>query len=86
MFPERFSNKTNGVTPRRWLLLANAPLARIITDAIGDSWIADLSQLGRLKPLAEDRGFRDAFQKAAREAKLQFADWLKAKSGGQILK
>ena len=84
MFPERFSNKTNGVTPRRWLLLANAPLARIITDAIGDSWIADLSQLGRLKPLAEDRGFRDAFQKAAREAKLQFADWLKAKSGETV--
>ena len=42
------------------------------------------SQLGRLKPLAEDRGFRDAFQKAAREAKLQFADWLKAKSGETV--
>ena len=80
MFPERFSNKTNGVTPRRWLLLANAPLARVITEAIGDGWIADLSQLGSLKPLAEDRGFRDAFRKATREAKLQFADWLKAKS------
>ena len=84
MFPERFSNKTNGVTPRRWLLLANAPLARVITDAIGDGWIADLSQLGRLKPLAEDRGFRDAFRKATREAKLQFADWLKAKSGETV--
>jgi starch phosphorylase len=84
MFPERFSNKTNGVTPRRWLLLANAPLARVITEAIGDGWIADLSQLGSLKPLAEDRGFRDAFRKATREAKLQFADWLKAKSGETV--
>ncbi len=84
MFPERFSNKTNGVTPRRWLLLANAPLARVITDAIGDGWITELSQLGRLKPLAEDRGFRDAFRKATREAKLQFADRLKAKSGETV--
>jgi hypothetical protein len=45
MFPERFSNKTNGVTPRRWLLLANPPLARVITEAIGDGWITDLDQL-----------------------------------------
>ena len=42
MFPERFNNKTNGVTPRRWLLLANPALARTITDAIGDGWITDL--------------------------------------------
>ncbi len=51
MFPERFSNKTNGVTPRRWLLLANPPLARVITEAIGDGWITDLSELKKLKPL-----------------------------------
>src|ERR1041384_5155903 len=42
MFPERFNNKTNGVTPRRWLLLANPPLAHAISDAIGDGWITDL--------------------------------------------
>ena len=54
MFPERFSNKTNGVTPRRWLLLANPPLADLITDAIGDGWITDLSQLRQLVPLADD--------------------------------
>ena len=57
MFPERFSNKTNGVTPRRWLLLANPALARTITDSIGDGWITDLGQLRRLKPLADDRSF-----------------------------
>ena len=45
MFPERFSNKTNGVTPRRWLLLANPALARTITEAIGDGWITDLSRI-----------------------------------------
>src|SRR4029453_5118975 len=44
MFPERFSNKTNGVTPRRWVLLANPPLARTITEAIGDGWVTDLSE------------------------------------------
>ena len=59
MFPERFNNKTNGVTPRRWLLLANPALARTITEAIGDGWITDLGQLRQLAPLADDAGFRD---------------------------
>src|SRR3989454_8822278 len=81
IFPERFSNKTNGVTPRRWLLLSNPWLSRTITEAIGDDWITDLGQLRRLKPLAGDTGFRLAFRKAKREAKLQFADWLKSTSG-----
>jgi starch phosphorylase len=77
MYPERFYYKTNGVTPRRWLLLANPPLARTITEAIGDGWITDLSQLSNLKPLAEDASFQEAFRKATREAKSQFADWLR---------
>jgi starch phosphorylase len=81
MFPQRFNNKTNGVTPRRWLLLCNPPLARSITDAIGDGWITDLSQLSKLKPLADDKAFRAAFLKAQHEMKSQFASWLKATSG-----
>ena len=84
IFPERFNNKTNGVTPRRWLLLANPALSRVITDAIGDSWITDLSQLSKLKPLAGDKSFRDAFRKAKREAKWQFADWLRWSSGQTV--
>jgi starch phosphorylase len=80
MFPERFNNKTNGVTPRRWLLLANPPLAHTITDTIGDGWITDLGQLAKLKPLAGDSGLQEAFRKAKREAKSQFANWLKATS------
>ncbi|PYV31856.1 MAG: glycogen phosphorylase, partial [Acidobacteria bacterium] len=84
MFPERFSNKTNGVTPRRWLLLANPGLARVITQAIGDGWITDLGELNKLKPLASDKGFRDGFKKAKREAKSQFASWLKASSGQTV--
>src|SRR5262249_31643970 len=81
MFPERFNNKTNGVTPRRWLLEANPGLARTITEAIGEKWITDLSQLTKLKPLAEDHGFRKAFLASKHEAKVLFANWLKSKSG-----
>ncbi|MFZ5832162.1 MAG: glycogen/starch/alpha-glucan phosphorylase, partial [Planctomycetota bacterium] len=81
MYPERFNNKTNGVTPRRWLLLANPSLAEAIADAIGDSWITDLGQLSKLKPMAEDPAFRDACRKAKREAKTRFASWLKSSSG-----
>src|SRR5208283_5288325 len=81
MFPERFNNKTNGVTPRRWLLLANPALAGAITDAIGNGWVTDLSRLRQLAPLAEDKSFREAFRKAAHEAKSRFADWLKAATG-----
>jgi starch phosphorylase len=81
MFPERFSNKTNGVTPRRWLQLANPALARTITDAIGDGWITDLAELQNLKPLAADKGFRQAFRGAKRQAKAEFARWLQATTG-----
>jgi starch phosphorylase len=81
MYPERFNNKTNGVTPRRWLLLANPALAGTITEAIGDGWITELTQLKKLKPLAKDKEFRDAFLKAKHTAKVQFADWLKSTTG-----
>jgi starch phosphorylase len=81
MFPQRFNNKTNGVTPRRWLLMCNPALASTITGAIGDGWITDLSQLARLRPLADDKSFRDAFRNAKRQAKTQFADWIKATAG-----
>jgi starch phosphorylase len=81
MYPKRFNNKTNGVTPRRWLLLCNPPLAHTITDAIGDGWIRDLRELGKLKGLAGDPGFRDSFGRAKHEAKLQFAAWLKSTMG-----
>ena len=84
MYPERFNNKTNGVTPRRWLLMANSALARTITDAIGEGWKTDLSQLSKLKPLVGDNGLRDEFRKAKREAKSQFVDWLKRTSGETV--
>jgi glycogen phosphorylase len=84
MYPERFSNKTNGVTPRRWLLMANPALSDVISEAIGNDWKADLSQLRKLKPLADDESVRDQFRKAKREAKVRFADWLK-RTAGQLI-
>jgi len=80
LFPDRFNNKTNGVTPRRWLRLANPPLSRLITDAIGDGWVTDLSQLRRLEPFTSDPGMRSSFLAAKRAAKVQFTDWLKRTS------
>jgi starch phosphorylase len=84
MFPERFNNKTNGVTPRRWLLMSNPALSKTITDAIGDDWIKDLSHLKQLKAMVDDPGFHDAFLKAKREAKLQFVNWLQRTTGQTI--
>ena len=78
LFPERFNNKTNGVTPRRWLLLANPALAGCITGAIGDGWITDLANLAKLTSFAGDAGFRDAVRQAKRQSKARFADWLKS--------
>jgi starch phosphorylase len=65
-------------------LLANPALARTITDAIGDGWITDLGELAKLKPLAEDRRFRDAFGAAKRAAKAAFAEWFRSTSGQTI--
>ena len=84
IFPERFNNKTNGVTPRRWLLLCNPELSKLITDVIGEGWISDLSQLSNLKAFTADRGFRDDFRKAKGNAKRQFCDWFRW-STGQVL-
>ena len=84
LFPERFNNKTNGVTQRRFLLLANPPLAKVITDAIGDGWITDLTRLQKLNPLADDKAFRSAFRKAKRDAKSRFAGWLKSATGQDV--
>jgi starch phosphorylase len=64
--------------------LANPALAKAITEAIGDAWITDLSQLSSLRPLADDKCFRDAFGKAKRDAKWHFADWLRWSSGQTV--
>jgi starch phosphorylase len=81
MFPNRFNNKTNGVTPRRWLHGANPELAGAITQVIGDRWITDLSRLKELKSFADDPSHRERFLRSKRDAKVRFANWLKATSG-----
>ena len=80
-FPEKFNNKTNGVTPRRWLLLANPDLSALLTEALGQGWITDLEELRRIVPLAEDSGFLEKFLAAKRAAKARFVDWIAAKEG-----
>jgi glycogen phosphorylase len=84
MFPERFNNKTNGVTPRRWLLLANPALSRLITDSLGQEWVTDLCRLEALVPLADDAAFRERFLHAKREMKQRFAQWLMRTSGEAV--
>lgn len=81
LFPDRFNNKTNGVTARRWLLAANRDLSSLITEAIGDRWVTDLSELRRLRPLADDAAFCTRFRQTKQAAKESFAAWLKGATG-----
>jgi starch phosphorylase len=84
MYPERFNNKTNGVTPRRWLLVCNPALSRCIRAAIGDGWITDLGELRRLAPLAGDASFQEEFRRAKRRAKAGLADFLARTTGERV--
>jgi len=81
LWPEKFNNKTNGVTPRRWLLQANPALAGAITEVIGPEWITDASRLRALEPLAEDAGFRALFRDVKRENKQRLAEIVRAENG-----
>ncbi|MDH6592446.1 starch phosphorylase [Variovorax sp. TBS-050B] len=76
IFPERFNNKTNGVTPRRWLAQANPPLAALLDQRLGTGWRRDLSQLEALRPMAQQPAFARAFRHAKRENKLRLANWV----------
>ncbi len=69
MFPDKFNNKTNGVTPRRWLYLSNRPLTQLITEKIGDKWVVDLDELRKLEPYVEDVEFCDRFRAMKLDAK-----------------
>jgi starch phosphorylase len=76
MFPERFNNKTNGITPRRWLKLANPSLSALISEFIGDAWTVDLHELHKLRTLAESREFRARWQDVKRENKRSLAAYI----------
>jgi starch phosphorylase len=77
MFPQRFNNKTNGVTQRRWLLSCNPGLARLITDAIGAKWVTDLDRLRDLERFAEDASFQEQFLAVKRQNKQRLAHTIK---------
>ena len=81
IFPDRFNNKTNGITQRRWLLDANPMLASKISEAIGDGWITDFTQIRNLRPFADDKAFREDFAKIKLESKLRAADFLRKDCG-----
>jgi starch phosphorylase len=80
-WPAKFNNKTNGITPRRWLLHANPALAVLIAEVIGDGWITDLDELRRLEPLAGDPLFRERFRAAKRHNKQLLADHIEHELG-----
>ena len=83
LWPEKFNNKTNGVTPRRWLATANPALASLITDAIGPGWVTDLDRLRDLQPLAADAGFRDRFLAVKRQNQQRLAKRAANPSAGE---
>ena len=75
LWPKKFNNKTNGVTPRRWLAACNPELAGLITETIGDGWITDLSQLKKLEPYAEDKKFRQRWYDIKQNAKKRLVEF-----------
>lgn len=77
IFPERFTNVTNGITPRRWLSQANPFLSELIDDRIGKNWRLDFEEIGRLKPYANDPGFLGSFKAVKRQNKLRLARWVR---------
>ena len=81
MWPHKFSNKTNGVTPRRWMVLANPRLSQFISRAIGESWIRNLSDLQRLEPLIEDTQFRAGWREIKRANKAYLAGIIRERTG-----
>jgi starch phosphorylase len=80
-YPGKFTNVTNGITPRRWLLQANPTLSRLITDHIGPDWATDLTRLAALVPLAGDPAFRQAWRLAKRDNKKRLARYVLRKTG-----
>ncbi len=77
LYPERFTNVTNGITPRRFLGLANPTLSALITDAIGEGWLGDLPRIADLERFAEDAAFRERWRAVKQANKTSFADWLR---------
>ena len=81
LWPEKFRNKTNGVTPRRWIALANPRLSQLVSHAIGRGWITNLDELRRLEPLAKDTNFGDRWRQVKQANKEEFAVFVRQRTG-----
>ncbi len=81
LYPERFNNKTNGITQRRWLALCNPELSAFITERIGDKWITDLNDLKNLNKYVDDKKSLDDFRKIKNQKKLQLCEYIKKHEG-----
>ena len=84
LYPEKFHNVTNGITPRRWLLKANPSLAQLITESIGDSWITHLDELRKLEKFAKDSTFLEALAKIKKSNKGQLSNWVMRNLGVKL--
>lgn len=84
MYPDKFSNKTNGITQRRFLLHANPLLADWVTDKIGDEWITDLSQMKKLKVYVDDKKYQQEFMQIKYKNKVRLAEYIKEHNGIEI--
>jgi len=84
LWPERFTNKTNGITPRRWLRQCNPKLAELITSKIGENWVTHLDDLKKIDNLASDKAFVKEFTKIKKENKLRLAEYIERENGVKI--
>jgi len=84
MYPEKFNNKTNGITPRRFIALSNPQMCQLIDSKIGDGWLKNLDKLRQLEPFAEDPEFCHKFRQIKQSIKQDLADYIKAKSGIEV--
>jgi len=81
MYPDRFENETNGITPRRWLRQCNRGLADLITSEIGEDWVTDLPKIQQIEKFADDKSFRKKFRKIKQQNKKDLADYIKEHNG-----
>ncbi|MCX8079228.1 MAG: glycogen/starch/alpha-glucan phosphorylase [Geminocystis sp.] len=84
LWPQKFYNKTNGVTPRRWLLLSNPLLSQLITSKIGDGWLRDLNQMRKLEKYVDDQQFRQQWREIKYKNKIRLADYIHKKLGIEV--
>ena len=84
MWPEKFYNKTNGVTPRRWLLLSNPKLSKLFTEKIGKDWVTNLDKLKSIEAFVEDTQFRQRWREIKRDNKLALADYIRKHNGIEV--